>query len=172
MKSPLRQAVLASVLVGALAGAWPARGESRAEEMLRALLPGDVEVAKLSALVDQLGADEFKDREAATRKLMASPLLPPEVIQHGLASEEPEVQSRMQKIVAAGGKMGASAAFDRALDLVLEEKAEGQLARIVRVLETALRPNDAGRAERAAAVTAVPADDALAKKLSESTAIP
>ncbi len=146
----------------------PVRAELTVEEALRALLPGDGEIQRMNALVDRLGAETFNVREEATRELMKTPLLPPEVIKRGLESGEPEIVSRMGKIVASGGKSGAEAALDRALDLVLKKGGQGHLSRIVRVMESGLRPRVAERAARAAAVTAVREDEELVGKLGGS----
>ena len=86
----IASALLVSLLLG-LAGPLGLGQETRSgEELLDALVLDEEAVAKLAGLVEQLGSDAFRTREAAAQKLMATPLIPAEVLKRGLRAGIPK----------------------------------------------------------------------------------
>ncbi len=146
-------------------------GEVRAEsgaELLRGLLPGEEEVAALNALVDQLGADRFREREEASAALRAAPVIPDAVYQRGLKSGDPEIVARIREVMKSGGDVRLAGGFARALQLIAEGGEEGHLNTIVRVLESGVVEADPAWLERAGAATAVEGDGPTVAMLAAS----
>ncbi len=133
--------------------------------MLDALVPGPARLSEMHALVDQLGADGFKERQTATVKLMNTPLVPPEILKRGLTSKDPDVRIRARMVERRAGNR-AEEVFARALDLVATRGETGHLERILKVLESGVPCTQPDDLERAAAITAVEGDaDILAKEI-------
>ncbi len=147
------------LVILAMAGmAVSSPAESEASVLLRGLSPGEEEVAEMRELVIKLGADDFLVREAATAKLDACPIIPRNVIEEGLKTGDPEVRSRLEKIMSTGKSQRAGAALDRAMDLIATTKEKGQLAGILMALDNGTPCGNPGIAERAAIATSTPED--------------
>jgi hypothetical protein len=154
----IASALLVSLLLGLAAPVGLGQETRSAEELLDALVLNEEAVTRLAGLVDQLGSDAFRTREAAAQKLMATPLIPAEVLKRGLASGDPEIVSRIERIITKGAMNRSSAVLDEALQLVEENQGKGLLKKIATILESGVRPNDAELAERAALATAEETD--------------
>ena len=80
-----------------------------------------------------------------TQRLLALPLLLATALMVACEGAGPvgpmmDMDTHLMGAQAKGGKSGAETALERALDLVLREQTKGQLQRMVRVLESGLRP--------------------------------
>ncbi len=159
----LLPAILYFLMVLSCAGQEVKVGE--AEELLEALLPDRERVAEFERLIEQLGSERFRERKDAMEQLLAAPLIPAGVLDHGLESEEPEIRNRTREIVRQGGARRSQAVFEEALRAILQEDRKGLLGKVVEVMESGVTVGDSALAARVAAGTVVEGDLALLERL-------
>jgi RNA polymerase sigma factor (sigma-70 family) len=90
-------ALTAGILLSVVCGGFAMTGSGRGEQPAPAPRHVDNPAAKL---VEQLGAPEFADREAATKKLRELGVNAEPALRAGVKSESPEVRARCAKILA------------------------------------------------------------------------
>ncbi len=95
-------ALAAGILLTVVCGGFAMTGSGRGEQPAQAVAPAPRLVDDPAAkLVEQLGALEFADREAATKQLRQMGLAAESALLAGLKSENPEVRDRAAKLLTA-----------------------------------------------------------------------
>jgi HEAT repeat protein len=104
-------------------GAGPDR-ESVAK-VLRELLPSDKDRERTSALIAQLGSDDYREREAATEALMRMPRPPLRELLEAAKSEDAEVRQRAGRILAEAGESSTSVVVFATCRVIAQQKLTG-----------------------------------------------
>lgn len=117
-------ALAAGILLTVVCGGFAMTGSGRGEQPAPAAAPAPRLVDDPAAkLVEQLGATEFADREAAQKKLRELGVKANSALRAGLKSEDPEVRNRSAKLLSEIRK-DALEAFVKGFDPAKEQQPD------------------------------------------------
>ena len=151
---------------GALSDRESAPDRESASKVLRELLPSDNERERTTALIAQLGSDDYREREAATEALMRMPRPPLRELAEAANSEDAEVRQRAGRILAGADEPSTSVVVFAACRVIAQKKLTGLTQDLLAA--AALADSDPARAavRLAMVATAGPEDvPALSKAL-------
>ena len=146
----------------------PARAEATGEELLQSLLPSEDDVARMAALVKQLGSPVFKEREDALEALGAFPAIAPEVLEAAREEGDPEVLARLKELAARKPEDRRSAVLAHALKTIVAKEEKGLLQLMREVLASGVACPDHGQLEQAAMATVGKDDEEALRELGKS----
>jgi len=126
---------------------------------LRQMLPTDQNRRELAVLVAQLGSEDYAQREAATRRLLAWPRLPGDELRRAARSGDPEVRLRAEQILASAGSAPAGTLVLASLRTIERGKFAGAAATLLEVMP--LLAEEHLRAAAGAALVAAATDGDL-----------
>lgn len=141
------------------AGFASAAGEPAGpEERLRWFLGDEERNKALLPLIDQLDAESFSEREAASAKLAELPTFPAFARRLAKTDDRPEVRSRLRKLAELRPVEKESEELNAILRQIANEQVKGTLATLAAVVQVDVwTPNEA-TLERAARATVNEAD--------------
>ena len=96
-----------------------------ASKVLRDLHPSDKQRERSSALITQLGSDEYREREAATEELMRMPRPPLRELKEAAKSEDAEVRQRAMRILAGADEPSTSVVVFAVCRVITQKKLTG-----------------------------------------------
>jgi len=151
----------------------PALDESGAKARLMWFLGDEEQSLSIMPLIDQLDAESFAEREAATSKLAALPSLP--VLARRLASTDKrlEVRSRLRRIAELHPVEKETERLNGILKQIADEKIPGTIGMLAKIVAAGAWDPDRVMLARAARATVTAADLPLLKEslASQSPAI-
>lgn len=133
---------------------------------LRQLRPDEKQQRETQRLIQQLGSDQFGERESATKRLMDLPIPPTKALKIAANSDDPEVRFRAGKILAAvkPQQLKRSVLMHAIFKTIEREKVRGFTAELLRAMELCEQPHLRLAARAAVRATARPDDAALLRK--------
>ncbi|NQZ69347.1 MAG: PQQ-binding-like beta-propeller repeat protein [Lentisphaeria bacterium] len=103
-------------------------------KFLKSIVPTDANKKRISALVKQLGADEFKLRKAADKELASLLILASEAVTAGVSSSDPEISDRCRRLLERYSSVNKEAVFQNILEFYNLEKLQKELPLLVQNL--------------------------------------
>lgn len=143
----------------------PVESGTSPEAQLSSFLGDEEQSQLLAALITQLGADSFAERETAFAKLSALPSLPAHVRRLARTHDQPEVRARLSKIAKLLPVEEETARLNAIFKRIADEKIAGTLGTVAGIVEAEVWSTDRAILERAARVTVTKADLPLLEKL-------
>jgi len=97
---------------------------------LKQFRPDLAQQERVAELVAQLGATSYQQREAASKALSRLPVLPREALEAATRSDDPEVKTRAQRLLAGGGEAGRRV-LSAAMAVIARRKIKGLAADVL-----------------------------------------
>ena len=134
-KSPeeIKKAILKDINEGLSALNIKASEESIIK-FLKSIVPTDANKKRISALVKQLGADEFKLRKAADKELASLLILASDAVTAGASSSDPEISDRCRRLLERYSSVNKEVVFQNILEFYNLEKLQKELPLLVQNL--------------------------------------
>jgi hypothetical protein len=150
--------LLAAIAVVAIPGAEPPAGNDSVQERLQWFLGDEERNKTLLPLIDQLDADSFTDREAATAKLAELPSLPAFLRRMAATDPRPEVRTRLTELAKLRPVENETAELNTILKRIAGEGVRGTLGTLSRIIRADAWIPDPKLLEQAARATVTEKD--------------
>ncbi|MBW3540187.1 MAG: PQQ-binding-like beta-propeller repeat protein [Planctomycetes bacterium] len=138
-------------------------------EYLRSLHPDEAERRRLSALIAQLGDEDFFRRESAMRALLKRPVHAPDLLDEAIAGDDAEIRWRAAQVKRIGERRSARLLF-AVFETIREQGIEGLAGPVLRALPFCSDEYLRRAAGLALGETATPADaDLFRRALNDSS---
>jgi hypothetical protein len=134
------------------------RAAAPPDNPLEVFLPDAAGAARLQPLIEQLEADAYPAREAASKALGALPALPGFVRELAVQEPRPESRIRLRELVAAFPVEKENERLTRILQQIASTATKGLLGPLIDVMQRGIWAPDSQALFDAARATATPAD--------------
>lgn len=137
---------------------------------LKQFIPSASDAARVAQLIKDLGGEEFKVRQAATKALAALPVFPREALEKAALDDDPEVRNRAKGLLELGENQGQRT-HEAALAVFARQKIKALAAEVLAAGAHCPKSDRSRIVTKALVATVTPADTGMLRKELRSDAL-